>query len=338
MKQIGASVLSSALHGYFTDYLPRQRAMSPHTLHSYRDSLKLLLVFIAGKKHDPSTLMVEQLTVNQILVFLEHLESGRRNQACTRNVRLTAIHSFFRYLGGLHPEHLEQVQRVLSIPFKRVVTREIQHLDLAEIQAVLKSINRSTQDGRRDQVLISLLFNTGARVSEIVGLKASDLRLLPPPSVLFRGKGRKERVCPLWPETANLIRKHLEELGIHPDKPETIFRNHWGRALTRFGIRLILRKHVAKAASTMPSLRQKRLHPHSMRHSTALYLLRSGNDLSTIANLLGHNSINTTNKYLTFDLEAKREALSKAKPLVQPNGRVGAWRRDSKLIAWLEAL
>jgi len=338
MNPTARSVLSGALHGFFIEYLPRQRAMSPHTLHSYRDSLKLLLRFVAGMKQDPTTLTVEQLTVNQILAFLDHLESGRKNKACTRNVRLTAIHSFFRYLAGLHPEHLEQAHRVLSIPFKRVVTREIQHLDLAEIQAVLRSIDRSTPDGRRDQVLISLLFNTGARVSEIVGLRACDLRLLPPPSVLFQGKGRKERVCPLWPETANLMRKHLEELGIHPDRPETIFRNHWGRALTRFGVRLILRKHVRTAASKMPSLGKKRLHPHSVRHSTALYLLRAGIDLSTVAHWLGHASINTTNKYLAFDLEAKRQALSKTKPLVQPNGKAGAWRHDSKLIAWLEAL
>jgi integrase/recombinase XerD len=338
MNPTARSVLSAALHGFFTEYLPHQRAMSPHTLHSYRDSLKLLLRFVAGKKHDPSTVTVEQLTVNQILAFLDHLESGRKNKACTRNVRLTAIHSFFRYLGGLHPEHLEQTQRVLSIPFKRVVTREIQHLDLAEIQAVLRSIDRSTPDGRRDQVLISLLFNTGARVSEIVGLKACDLRFLPPPSVLFQGKGQKERVCPLWPETANLMRKHLEELAIHPDRPESIFRNHWGRTLTRFGVRLILRKHVHAAALSIPSLKQKRLHPHSVRHSTALHLLRAGIDLSTIAHWLGHASINTTNKYLAFDLEAKRQALSKTRPLVQPNGKTGAWRHDSKLIAWLEAL
>lgn len=338
MKPIAASVLSRTLYSFFIDYLPRHRAMSPHTLHSYRDSLKLLLRFVAGKKHDPSTLTVEQLTVNQILAFLEHLESGRRNKACTRNVRLTAIHSFFRYLGGQYPEHLQQAQRVLSIPFKRVATREIEHLDLPEIQAVLKSIDRSKRDGRRDLVLISLLFNTGARVSEIVGLKASDLRLLPPSSVRLQGKGRKERVCPLWPETATLIRKHLEELGIHPDRPEAIFLNHWGKALTRFGVRLILLKHVRKAASNMPSLKQKRLHPHSLRHSTALYLLRAGNDLSTVAHWLGHASINTTNKYLAFDLEAKRQALAKTKPIVQPNGEAGAWRRHPKLIAWLEAL
>jgi integrase/recombinase XerD len=338
MNSAAASVLSKALHAFFTDYLTRQRAMSPHTLHSYRDSLKLLLRFVAGKKRDPSALTVEQLTGNQILAFLEHLETGRHNKACTRNVRLTAIHSFFRYLGSLYPEHLEQAQRVLSIPFKRAAIREIHHLDLAEIQAVLKSIDRSSPDGRRDLVLVSLLFNTGARVSEIVDLQASDLRLRPPASVLLRGKGRKERVCPLWPETVNLIRKLLEELGVHPDRPEMVFRNHWGRPLTRFGVRLILRKHVRAAASNVPSLKQKRLHPHCLRHSAALYLLRAGIDLSTIAHWLGHASINTTNKYLAFDLEAKRAALSKTKPLVQPNGKAGAWRHDSKLITWLEGL
>jgi integrase/recombinase XerD len=339
MNPTASSILSGALHGFFNDYLPRQRAMSPHTIHSYRDSLKLLLLFLAGKTHDPSTLTLEQLTVDRILAFLEHLESGCKNKACTRNVRLTAIHSFFRYLGGLHPEHLQQAQRVLGIPFKRVTIREIQHLDLAEIQTVLQNIDRSTRDGRRDLVLVTLLFNTGARVSEIVALTASDLRLTPPPSVLLRGKGRKERVCPLWSETANLLRKHLEELGIHPERPETIFRNHRGRTLIRFGVRLILRKHISEAASKMPSLKQKRLHPHSLRHSTALYLLRSGIDLSTIAHWLGHTSINTTNKYLAFDLEAKRDALSKTKPLARQNGKTtGAWRHDSNLIAWLEAL
>lgn len=332
------SVLAGSLHGFFNQYLPQQRAMSPHTRHSYRDSLKLLLRFVSGSNGDPSTIRVQDLNAERILAFLQDLETRRKNQPATRNVRLSAIHSFFRYLAGQHPEHLEQAQQVLALPFKRTVSREVQHLDSEEIQGVLRAIDRSTGPGQRDFALLSLLFNTGARVSEIVGLKASDLRLTPPPSVRLRGKGGKERICPLWPETALLLREYLEELGVHPDLPETLFRNRRGTMLTRFGIRLILAKHVKQAAKTLPALKHKRLHPHSLRHSTAVHLLRSGVDLSTIAHWLGHASVNTTNKYLNLNLEAKREALAKAKPPIKTSRNPGAWKRNTNLISWLESL
>jgi site-specific recombinase XerD len=338
MNPTRPSALARCLHAFFTNYLPGQRAVSPHTLHSYRDSLKLFLQFIAGKKRDPSNLAIEQLTSEKTAAFLQHLEADRKNKACTRNVRLSAIHSFFRYVGGQHPEHLDQAQRVLSVPFKRAEMREIEHLEFAEIQAVLKMIDRATPDGRRDFVLLTLLFNTGARVSEIVGLKAVDLQLTLPASVLLRGKGRKERACPLWPETARLLREHLEETGIDPARPEAVFRNHWGTSLTRFGVRIIMRKYVQQASSQMPALKKKRLHPHCIRHSTALHLLRAGVDLSTIAQWLGHASLNTTNRYIALDLETKREALAKAKPLTRNDQKAGAWKRDPNLIAWLEAL
>ena len=338
MNPASSSLLAQTLRGFFTNFLPAQRAMSPHTLHSYRDSLKLLLRFAAGKNQDPSALTVEHLTADRILSFLQHLEGARKNKASTRNVRLAAIHSFFRYLAGLHPQCLEQAQRVLSIPAKRTETREVQYLEFAEVQAILSTINRSTRDGRRDFTLLTLMFNTGARVSEIVALQASDLRLTPPVSVLLHGKGRKERVCPLWPETARLLREHLEELGVHLDRPEIIFRNHQGRPITRFGVRVILAKYVRRAGQRTPTLKHKRLHPHCLRHSTAVHLLRAGVDLSTIAHWLGHADLNTTNRYLACDLEAKREALAKAQPLAYRGPKSGAWRRDRNLIAWLEAL
>lgn len=240
--------LACALHGFFTDYLPRQRALSPHTLQSYRDSLKLLLQFTAGRG-DHSLLKVEQLSVEQITRFLRHLETGRHCQASTRNVRLSAIHSFFRYLGAQCPEHLAQAQRVLNVPFKRSVTREIQHLERAEIQTILQQIDRSRKEGDRDFVLLSFLFNTGARVSEAVGLQACDLRLSIPASVLLRGKGRKERVCPLWPETARSLRDLLEKNQIAPHEPRPVFLNRHGQMLTRFGARLILQKYVRRARS-----------------------------------------------------------------------------------------
>ncbi len=312
--------------------------MSPHTLASYRDSLKLLLQFVAGKKSDPSQLTIEQLTVEQIMAFLQHLESERHNSARTRNVRLSAIHSFFRYVGAHYPQHLAQAQCLLSIPFKRTAYREIHHLECIEIQSILRGINQATRGGQRDFVLLSLLFNTGARVSEVVELKACDLRLIPPTSVLLHGKGRRERVCPLWPETARALRQYLEVQGIGLQEIRSVFCNRNGDPLTRFGIRWILQKHVQEAAQNTPSLKRKRLHPHSWRHSTAVHLLRSGVDLSTIAHLLGHASVNTTNKYLTLDLEAKREALNKAKPILPSNKQAGRWRTDRNLIQWLESL
>jgi site-specific recombinase XerD len=332
------STLARILHEFFLHYLTEQRACSPHTLQSYRDSIKLLLQFVAGKRRDPSLLDVEDLTVDQITAFLQHLESARRNTVSTRNVRLGAIHSFFRFLGSQQPQCLAQAQRILSIPFKRATTREIQHLEFAEIQTVLAGIGRATADARRDLVLLTLSFNTGARVSEIVGLCARDFRLAAPAQVLLHGKGRRERTCPLWADTARLIRDHLAEQDIGLQDARSVFLNHRGQPLSRFGVRFILRKHIRQATASLPSLCHKRLHPHSLRHSTAIHLLRSGVDLSTIAQWLGHTSINTTNKYLTLDLEAKREALGKAKPLIKRSGKVGAWRNDPNLIAWLEAL
>ncbi len=253
-------------------------------------------------------------------------------------MRLSAIRSFFRFVGIHYPEHLILAQRILSAPLKRTALREIQHLELSEIQAILQGIDSSTPDGRRDQVLLSFLFNTGARVSEVVGLQASDLVLDPPPSVRLRGKGRKERSCPLWTETAQVLRAYLGERKITMHEPRSVFCNHRGQPLTRFGVRWILQKYVRKTAREVPSLKNKRLHPHSMRHSTAVHLLRSGVDLSTIANWLGHVSINTTNKYLTLDLETKRQALDKADRVLSGRQRRVFQPPDNNLIKWLESL
>jgi site-specific recombinase XerD len=264
------------LHGFFVDYLPRQRALSPHTLYSYRDSIKLLLQFFAGKNGDITKLTVEDLTVARITAFLQHLETTRRNCTCTRNVRLSAVHSFFRYLGGECPEHLAQAQRILSVPFKRTSTREIQHLDLDEILAVLAAVDSKTRSGPRDLALLSLMFNTGARVSEIVALQTDDLQMASAPSIVLCGKGRKERICPLWPETVHLLERMLEERGVKPSESVALFLNHRGIQLTRFGVRLILRKYVRKAAKSKPTLKNKRLHPHSLRHYLP-FLTMSGN-------------------------------------------------------------
>lgn len=210
-------------------------------------------------------------------------------------------------------------------------------MDFDEIQALLKAVPTQQANAGRDRALLSLMLNTGARVSEIVGLETADLRLMVPCSVILRGKGRKERICPLWPETARLLQHLIEQRGIQPTQSVPLFLNHRGGRLTRFGIRLILSKHTNTATRQQPSLKNKRIHPHSIRHSTAVHLLRSGVDLSTIAHWLGHVSVNTTNKYLSVDLEAKREALAKVKPLLKGR-RLGKWRQEPGIIAWLMAL
>jgi integrase/recombinase XerD len=255
------ATLASMLHSFFVEYLPRQRALSPHTLCSYRDSIKLLLRFFAERNGGINKLTVEDLTVAHVTAFLQHLETARHNCTGTRNVRLSAIHSFFRYLGGECPELLAQAQRILGVPFKRTSTREIQHLDLDEILAVLGAVDPGTSSSRRDLALLSLMFNTGARVSEIVALKTDDLQMASAPSVVLHGKGRKERICPLWPETVHLLEKMLEERGIKPGESAVLFLNHRGRDLTRFGVRLIFRKYVRKAAKSNPTLKKKASSP-----------------------------------------------------------------------------
>jgi site-specific recombinase XerD len=290
------------------------------------------------KNFSVSDLKIEDVGVDEITAFLDHLEEDRHNQSGTRNSRLAAVHSFFRYVAGIYPEVLDQCQRILSIPFKRRASRIVDYLEFEEIKAVLDSVDRSTRDGRRDYALLSFMFNTGARVQELIDLKANDLQLSKPFSVRIFGKGRKERICPIWPETAHLLRQLLEERGIDGRGPVTVFTNHTGNPITRFGIRYLLGKHLQNAAGVRPSLEKKSLHPHSMRHSTAIHLLKSGVDLSTIANWLGHADVNTTNKYATMDLEMKRQAIEKAKPLTDGTPSQREWKQNPDLLAWLESL
>jgi site-specific recombinase XerD len=339
MKTGQSSTLGTALRDFFCNYLPQLRGMSPHTILSYRDSLKLLLQFLAQQRNvSVSDLIIENIGTAEVIAFLNHLEVDRHNGIGTRNSRLSAIHSFFRYVAGISPEHLEQSQRILSIPFKHTTTRTIEYLEFEEIMVVLQVIDRHKPDGRRDYALLALMFNTGARVQEIVDLKANDLQLSNPFSVRIFGKGRKERTCPIWPETAHVLREYVDERGIDVRKPITLFSNHLGNPLTRFGVRYILAKYLRNAAEMQPSLAKKRLHPHSMRHSTAVHLLKSGVDLSTIAHWLGHASINTTGKYAAIDLEMKRQAIAKAKPLGNENTPRSSWRKSPDILDWLESL
>jgi integrase/recombinase XerD len=333
------NALASTLRVFFGDHLPTIRGVSPHTIRSYRDSTALLLRFIASTTGRPvATLDVPDLTVDHIVAFLHHLEQHRRVTATTRNVRLAAIHSFARFLASQEPIHLDQAQRILGIPFKRTRPRPISYLEYEEVAAVLASVDRSTRAGRRDYTLLATMFNTGGRVQEILDLRASDLQLTKPYQLGLVGKGRKVRWCPLWPQTARLVRTWCRErqLDLRSDAP--VFVNQRGLPLTRYGVRFILAKHIRYAAQNEPGLTTKRLHPHSLRHSTAVHLLKSGVDLTTIAHWLGHASVNTTNRYVTVDLDLKRKALAQAPPLGNSRSPRAPWRYDASVLEWLETL
>jgi site-specific recombinase XerD len=333
------NALAGTLRKFFGDHLPTIRGVSPHTIRSYRDSLALLLRFLAPATGRPvATLDMPDVTVEHVVAFLQHVEQHRGVTATTRNVRLAAIHSFARFLAAQEPLYLDQAQRLLAIPFKRARPRPIAYFEYEEIAAVLASMDRSTRAGRRDYTLLAAMFNTGARVQEILDLRAGDLQLTKPYQVRLMGKGRKVRWCPLWPQTAQLLRTWCAERQLDLRSDATVFVNQRGLPLTRFGVRFILAKHVRHAAQQQPSLATKRLHPHSLRHSTAVHLLKSGVDLPTIAHWLGHASVNTTNRYVTVDLELKRKALARAAPLGTTRSSPTPWRRDASVLEWLEAL
>lgn len=337
MKTELPNLLGAAIRDYFTNHLPRLRGTSPHTIHSYRDSIVLLLRFLSQHRKKPITgLELADLDPPGILAFLSHLEQERNNAVSTRNVRLSAIHAFFHFVAARNPEHVELAQRVLGIPFKRSRQRAIDYLEYEEIEAILKSIDRTTLQGSRDYALLATMFNTGGRVQEIADLRACDLQLTRPFQVRLFGKGRKERYCPVWPQTAAVLKTFCQQRNLDLRSDARVFLNHRGQPLTRFGIRHILRRCLSSACRTATNLRKKRLHPHSIRHSTAIALLKSGVDLSTISHLLGHASPATTNRYAKVDLEMKRKAIAKVKPV--PRRSRTPWSKDHTILDWLESL
>ena len=343
MSRTATTALGRDLVTFFDDFLPAQRGLSPHTIRSYRDGLVLLLRFTARElRRTVDRLDVPDLTVERVTRFLAALEAERRNGIATRNARLGAIHVFARYLAGQRPEHLGTLQRVIGMPFKRgAIEVPIEYLDRTELDALLKSIDRSTDLGRRDYALFAFMFNTGARVQEVLNVRAADVRLEAPPQVRLLGKGRKERVCPLWPATAKLLRDLISRRrgdGGAEGSP-LVFTNARGQALTRYGVRYLLRRYVQKAAQVAPSLKSKRLHPHSIRHSTAVALLKSGVDFATISQWLGHAGLNTTMRYARADLDLKRRALAQVFPdavTPAPGGRLLLDGTD--LVGWLRRM
>ena len=258
MRRYKPTELGRKLVGFFDDYLPSQRGMSPHTIHSYRDSLLLLLRFVASD----SQRRVEQLEINdvssdRVVKFLKFLETDRKNGIATRNARLSAIHVFARYLAARRPEFLGSLQRVIGIPFKRGARDSpIEYLQRPELDALLKSIDRGRPMGKRDYALFALMFNTGARVQEILNLRRCDLRLDAPFQVRLLGKGNKVRLCPIWPAVAHVIRTLIDQQKSAPGDPSQtlMFTNARGKPLTRFGVRYLLRKYVRVASESLPTM------------------------------------------------------------------------------------
>lgn len=324
------------LRRFLGEYLPRQRSASPCTVRAYRDALKLLLTSVAEvKRGSVAALQLSDIDRVAVLAFLESIETRRDNSVSTRNHRLAAIRSFFRFVSSTSPESVEQCARIVGIPLKRDDSRTVDYLTLDEIQAVLRQVVVDAHEGRRDDALLHFLYNTGARIQEALDVRRGDLVLDKPPHVLLRGKGRKERLCPLWADTVERLQRLLDDRPADAEPTSPVFTSRGGRPLTRFGAGYILEKYVRRAIPHCPSLERKNIHPHTLRHTTAMHLLQAGVDLNTIRCWLGHASVTTTNRYVEIDLEMKRRAIEGVDP---PTGPRRSKAVEAGLLAWLDSL
>ncbi|MCP4389762.1 MAG: site-specific integrase [Gammaproteobacteria bacterium] len=323
--------LASYLKRFFSHYLPVQKGLSPHTLAAYRDAVKLLLGYLADTlKLSVDALSVEAITAARVSDFLDHLEQVRGCRTSTRNARLAAIRSLFAFIAREEPVLMPQCQAIRAIPLKRAEHNTVEYLEESEMQAVLNAVDTDARTGVRDRALLMVLYNTGARVSEIVGLAPEDLRLDGAcAQVKLPGKGRKPRSCPLWPETAEALKAYLQQRQPVQPATEQVFLNANGLPITRFGIRYVTRKYGARA---LPPSRHKVVNPHSVRHTTAMHLLRAGNDINMVSFWLGHADINTTHIYVEIDMEMKRKMIANAEaPAVDSKT---PWQRPD-ILSWL---
>jgi integrase/recombinase XerD len=328
------TTLAPTLQAFFTDRLISQRRVSPHTVAAYRDTFRLLLGYAhqhTGKM--PASLGLEDLDANVISGFLDHLERARRNSAATRNARLTAIHSLFRFAALQHPEHAGLIQQVLAIPPKRADRPEVSFLNAAEVDALLAAPDRSRWVGRRDHALLLVAVQTGLRVSELTGLHRRDVDLGSGAHLRCSGKGRKDRATPLTKRTVAVLRAWLAERPDAPDAP--LFPTSTGSPLSRDAVSLLVARHTRRAATSCPSLATKTVAPHVLRHTAAMRLLQAGVDVATIALWLGHERIDTTMIYIHADLAIKERALARTTP---PGVPVRRYRASDNLLAFLASL
>jgi integrase/recombinase XerD len=324
---------------FLTHYLAAQRNVSPNTIKAYRDVFTLLLRFCRDfQRIAPERLRLEQIDVPLVEAFLDYLEQERHSAPRTRNHRLAALHGFFRYVQAEEPERMFQCQQILAIPLRKYTRHTVEYLSKDHLAEILAQPDLSSHQGRRDAVLLSVLYDTGARVQELIDLSAGDVRLDAPAQVRLLGKGRKMRVVPLMEMTAQLLRDHMHENGL--DRPEQfdrpLFQNRQGERLSRSGIRYILQKYVQKVRSTHLNFKQT-VSPHSMRHTKGMHLLQSGVPLEIIRDFLGHVDVKTTQIYARANLEMKRKALEKISDS-SPVSKIPSWQQNRTLLEWLHSL
>ena len=325
---------AALVQAFFVEYLLNQKHASPRTLAAYRDAFRLLLRFI-HQTHgiEPATLNVENLDTPVILAFLDHIEQQRSNSIRSRNARLAAIRSFFRFVQMREPAAVAVASRVLAIPAKRTERKLIGYLTRPEIDALLSAADQTCWDGRRDHALLLTLYNSGARVSEIIGVRRDEIVLDVPASLKLHGKGRKERAVPLWTKTAQILRAWFQELG--DQFGGLAFPSARARRLSRHGVSFLLSRLADRAAAKCPSLRNKTISPHVIRHSTAMHLLQSGVDPAVIALWLGHESVETTHGYVEADLTMMEKAMGKLAPAGSAPAR---FKASDDLMAFLATL
>src|ERR1700678_3191744 len=338
MSKNGRQTLFALVESFFADFLPHQRGASLHTVRAYRDSLKLLLQFIAQqRKCEMAKLQLSDLTADVIADFLDHIEADRSNAAATRNSRRAALRSFIKHLLRNDLAHSLQYTQILAIPSKKARQRPATYLEPDDVRAIIAKPDRETPDGRRDYTLLLFLYNCGARVSEATDVRWSGLHLTVPRQVRLRGKGKKERLLPLWRETADALH-HLRGLGRDGDH-QHVFANRQHQPLTRDGVAYILSKYTAAAAKDRPQLARKKVTPHVLRHSCAVALLQSGADVTVIRDYLGHAGVATTGRYIATNLQMKREAMDVfwAHAGIEPAG-AEPWKPRPDMLAFLRSL
>lgn len=332
------TTLSVHVTHFLSHYLAGQRNLSPNTVKAYRDVFVLLLRFCRDVKGMAiEKLQLEQIDVQLVEAFLDHLEKDRHCSVRTLNQRLAVLHAFCRYLQVEEPTLLLHCQRILAMPLRRFVRHEVGYLTKDHLAALLTQPDLKRSDGRRDAVLLSVLYDTGARVQELIDLKASDVRFDAPAQVRILGKGRKVRVVPLMENTARLLQQYFREnkLTLPENYDRSLFQNKYGNPLTRVGVNYILQKHLQKARENYPQLKQK-ASPHTLRHTKAMHLVQGGVSLDIVRDFLGHVDIKTTEIYARANLEMKRAAIEKVSPAPVPN--IPSWKENKTLLQWLQGL
>jgi site-specific recombinase XerD len=329
--------LATLVTRFFVPHLAAERDVSPHTAAAYRDALKLLLRFAAATHHRAvAALTFADLTPEVILAFLDHLETVRHNSVRTRNARLAALHAFFQFVLDREPALATHCQRVLVLPRKKTLRPRLGALSADEVAHLLAVVDRTTPAGERDYLLLAVLYDTGARIQELLNVTPRDFRFAVPAAVRLVGKGRRERLCPVLPQTARLVTRFLHARGRSLDDTEPLLQNRGGARLTRHGARYLLRKYLAQAARSMPSLARAGISPHTLRHAKGLHLLEAGVPLVTIKDFLGHADVRSTEMYVEATLEMKRKALEQLGSPSRPRRCPVPLAPD--LLAWLEAL